>query len=268
MTHDPYPMLEQITKVIPPRDMLTMDLDNPAIWYRPPIVDYQFLVVHWGGGPNSAGWPIEEPELTFWQKVAVQLGRVKAVLAVWLPYHISRGMSTIAYSTWVDSLFGRIGRLRGHRYNGGQWGSINQITHAVVLVMGFGQTATRRAWQSVGLIWFCSGAPQAVGHRFFNDWPQTQTTTSCPGDENSEVINEERYVGALGRLRWRPAGLASKGRRVRAVTLNLTKLRYLDRMRSRYTPDVESAVREFQIIHSLKVDGIIGPVTWKALAAA
>ncbi len=259
-------MLEQITKVIPPRDMLTMDLDNPAVWWRPPIIDYQYLVVHWGGGPNSAGWPIEEPELTFWQKVAVQLGRVKAVLAVWLPYHISRGMSTIAYSTAVDSLYGRIIRLRGHKSNGGQWGSINTITHAVVLVMGFGQVATRRAWRSVGLIWFASGAPKVVGHRFFNSWPQTQTQTTCPGDLNSQMISDEGYITALGLLHRRI--VASHGVTVRAATTKLAKLRYLDRMRSRYTPDVEQAVREFQIIHSLKVDGIIGPATWKALAAA
>jgi hypothetical protein len=267
MTHDPYPMLEQITRVIPPGDMLTMDLDDPKVWSRPPIENYQFLVVHWGGGPNPAGGPIEEPALTFAQKVQVQLGRVKQVFAVWLPFHVhSRGMSTIAYSSWVDSLFGRIGRLRGHRSNGGQWGSINSITHAVVLVMGFGQVASRRAWRSIGLIWFCSGGPRVVGHRFFNNWPQTQSQTSCPGDPNSKVISDEGYIAALGRLHRRR--VPSRGVCVRAATLKLKRLGYLPRMFGLYSLPVETAVREFQAVHGLRVDGIVGSDTWKALAQA
>jgi hypothetical protein len=273
MTHDPYPLLYRIGRVVPSRDMIPMDLDDPQVWVRPPITDFRFLVVHWGGGPNPAGEPVEEPGLTFAEKVAVELGRCKTVLTAWMHYHMqSRGMSTIAYSTAVPAHYGPIIRLRGHRFNGGQWGSINQITHAVVLIMGFGQTASRRAWQNVGLIWFAGGAPQVVGHRFFNDWPQTQTTTTCPGDENSRIIADKGYVTALGRLRWRPGGAYSRGRRVRAITCKLIDLGLLEGgTRNRYTREVRDAVAAFQQRpHWTWPDpiGQVGPATWRALAEA
>lgn len=261
MPYDPYPMLSQIMKVRTSAEMIGVDLENPQVWTRPAVTDYQFLSVHWGGGANPAGWPIEEPALTFAQKVAVQIGRVGRVLRSWLAYHKSKGMSTIAYSTWVDSLFGRLGKLRGHRYNGGQWHRINTITHALVLVMGFGQKASRLAWRTVGLVWFCSGGPRVVGHRFFNDWPETEGPTACPGDENSAIIERRGYIDALGVL-----ARGSRGKVVRAATLKLARLRYLDRMRSRYTSEVAEAVRTFQLVHHLPMDGKIGPATWMALA--
>ena len=267
MTRNPYLMLEQIMKIHTPKEILGVDLDDENVWDRPDITDYRYLCVHWGGGPNPAGWPIEEPTLSLAQKLAVQLGRIKTVLRSWLAYHVkSKGMSTIAYCTWVDSLYGRIGRLRGHRWNGGQWGSINGIAHALVLVMGFGQVASRKAWQAVGLVWFCSGAPIVVGHRFFNYWAQTLTKTECPGDGNDEAIKNEEYIKALGVLRWRRL-LSSRGRCVRACTLKLKMIGYLDRKYSKYNPTVRRAVVRFQVEHSLAPDGLCGPNTWKALAA-
>ena len=262
MPYDPYPMLGKIQRIIPSSQALGVNLEDPDVWDRPDITDYQYIVVHWGGGPNDAGWPIEEPALKWHEKVAVQLGRVFRVLRVWMAWHKSRGMSTIAYSTWVDSLYGRIGKLRGHRANGGQWGSINSITHAVALVMGFGQKCGRQGWEAVGLIWFCSGGPPVVGHRFFNDWSQTQTTTTCPGDENSRLIAEGEYVRALGTLR-----LLSRGRRVKAASLKLVRLGLLDKMYGVYRPKVKAAVRVFQSSHGLTVDGLCGPETWRSLAA-
>jgi len=269
MTRDPYPMLEKVCRIYTPKKIVGVDLDDPAVWSHPPIEDYRYLSVHWGGGANIAGWPIEEPALTLGQKMAVQLGRIRSVLKGWLAYHKSKGMSTIAYCTWVDILFGRIGRLRGHRFSGGQWGSINGIAHALVLVMGFGQKASRKAWQAVGLVWFCSGGPQVVGHRFFNDWSETQTTTSCPGDENSKIIADEGYIGALGVLRYRPLGLSSKGRCVKAATLKLAELGYQLRPSRNYGKLAQSVVIDFQINHDgLIPDGRVGPSTWKALARA
>jgi hypothetical protein len=268
MSCDPYPMLSQVQAVRSSSEMLGVDLDDPKVWSRPAVIDPDFyLTVHWGGGPNLAGWPVEEPALTSAQKLAVLLGRCKTVLRGWMAYHRSKGMSTIAYSTWV-SVWGQLGRLRGHRANGGQWGSINTITHALVLVMGLGQKASKRAWQTVGLVWFCAGAPRVVGHRFFNDWPQTQTTTSCPGDENAQIIADEGYVTALGRLRHRKAG-SSRGRRVRAVTLKLTELGMLDGMRSRYSAEVGHSVAKFQGAYYVNDRlGTVGPNTWRALAKA
>jgi hypothetical protein len=266
MSRDPYPLLHKILKIHASKDILGVDLEDPKVWTRPPIADYRYLTVHWGGGPNRAGWPIEEPAMTFRQKVAVQIGRVSGVLKGWHAYHRSNGMSAIAYSTWVDSLFGRVGRLRGHRWNGGQWGSINGITHAVVLVMGFGQKASRLAWRSVGLIWFCSGAPAVVGHRFFNDWPQTKTATSCPGDENTRAIAEREYVKALGVLHRRP--IPSRGKPVKACTAKLCQLLYLPRRYGTYRMAVRKAVVAFQTDHGLEPDGLVGPATWQRLAEA
>jgi hypothetical protein len=276
MPHDPYPMLQQVMKVHTSKEMLGVDLDDPRVWSRPPVTspDY-YLTVHWGGGPNPAGGPVEEPGLSLTQKMLFQLGRVRSVLRSWLAYHTrpisqgGRGMSTIAYSSWVDSLFGQCGRLRGHRHNGGQWGTVNQITHALVLVMGLGQKASKRAWQTVGLYWFCGGAPRVVGHRFFNDWPETKTTTSCPGDENSRIIADEGYVKALGVLRCRKAG-SSHGRRVRAVSLKLTELAFLGGVENRYGKRVEEAVASFQQMYPVHGDpaGVVGFNTWKALAEA
>ena len=266
MPQNPYPMLEKVCRVYTPKEMIGVDLDDPEVWDHPDVTDYRFMPVHWGGGSNSAGWPIEEPTMTMLQKLAVQLGRIKSVLKGWLAYHLTK-FSTIAYSSWVDSLFGRIGRLRGHRWNAGQWGSINQITHAVVLVMGFGQVASMRAWQAIGLLWFCSGAPQVVGHRFFNSWSQTQTKTFCPGDENDKAISEERYITALGVLRYRK-GNSSHGRCVRACSEKLRQIGYLDQMYSRYNPKVRRAVVAFQVEHGLTPDGLCGKATWKKLAAA
>lgn len=266
MSRNPYPTLEQVTRVVPPRDVLRMDLDDPKVWTRPSIVDYRFLCVHWGGGPNQAGNLIEEPAMSLAQKISVTFGRVKEVARSWEAYHISKGMSAIAYCTAIP-LYGGILRWRGHRHNGGQWGSINSFTHAAVFVLGFGQHPTRWAWRSLGLLWFCSGGPQVVGHRYFNAWPQTQSKTSCPGDPISEDINQERYVRALGTLRFGVPLM--RGQQVRALTVKLAGLGYLPGMRSRYGRQVRAAVGEFQKAH--KVDsrpGVVGPATWKALAQA
>lgn len=274
MSYDPYPLLRRVLKVHTSKEMLGVDLDDPKVWDRPKVVDPDYyLVVHWGGGPNIAGWPVEEPGLTAMQKLLLLLGRCKTVLRGWLAWHtrIVNGqqvMSTIAYSTAVDSQRGSLIRLRGHRHNGGQWGSQNRISHALVLIMGFGQTATRRAWQTVGLVWFCGGGPRVVGHRFFNTWPESKTTTSCPGDENSRLIAEEKYVRALGTLTY--GSPVSVGRRVRAVSLKLGSLGYACPRRRLYRGDVARAVADFKAQNGI-VEGRPGRVgfhTWKALAAA
>lgn len=276
MSCDPDPMLRQIMRVRTPEEMIGVDLDDPAVWSRPQVSDPDYyLTLHWGGGPNIAGWPIEEPALTLPQKLALQLGRCKSVLRGWLAWHTRIDpdtglpvMSTIAYSRWVDSIWGMTGRLRSHRHNGGQRGTVNTITDAVVLVMGFGQTASKRAWQTLGLIWFCGQAPRFVGHRFFNTWPR-QTWTSCPGDLNTTLLAEEHHIRCLGVLRHRKAG-SSRGRRVRAVTLKLTELAFLGRMQNRYTAEVAAAVEAFQQAYFVTGDkpGMVGFNTWKALAEA
>lgn len=264
MPYDPYPMLRQLVRVVEPVEAVGVDLDNPKVWSRPPVTDYRYLVVHWGGGPNPAGQPVEEPSMTGAQKWAVILGRCKTVLRSWHGYHVkSRGMSAIAYSTGVPVWGKAIFRLRGHRYNGGQWGTQNTISHALVLIMGLGQKATGWAWRMVGLVWFCSGGPEVVGHRFFNSWPQTQTKTTCPGDQNAALIADERHIRALGRFTNR----TQRGVAVKAATLKLARLGYLDRLYRRYRPKVRRAVEQFQQDHpTVDEPGVLGPSTWRMLA--
>jgi hypothetical protein len=265
MIRDPFPFLEQITRVIPPKDVLPVDLDDPAVFNHPRLEDGASLTTHWGGGPNEAGWPIEEPEMTFLQKMAVEFGRVKRVLTSWHNYHRSRGMAAIAYCVAVTPRFGRIIRLRGYRWNGGQWGSINHETLAHVFVLGYGQYPTRQAWRSLGLIWFAMGGPDHYGHRDWNNDPRTQTTTTCPGDDIWRAIHAGEPIKALGVLRYR-AGVKMHGITVKAATLRLTELGYLHGKQRRFLLNVHNAVKAFQVDKHLTVDGIVGPATWKALA--
>ncbi len=265
---NPYPLLEKSMKVIPPADMLPVDLDDPAVWHRSDLPADHSITVHWGGGPNIAGDSLpEEPEMTLREKIAVTMGLVRRVLTGWHRYHVvSRGMSAIAYCTAIPIRYSRVVRLRGHRVNGGQWGSINQETHAVVFVLGAGQYPGRAAWRTLGMIWFCGGGPMVWGHRDWNDDRRTQTTTYCPGNRIWQGIIDRKYVTALGRLRKRRNGTFPGGRRVRMLTGKLQELEYLDRQYHWYRRVVRRAVEDFQWNYGLDEDGVVGPVTWAALA--
>jgi len=265
---DPFPFLEQIIKVYPPGQFLPDDLDTPQGYrsgrFPDPLAGDISLTVHHGGGPNPAGDPLDEPESPWWQKLAVSFGRVTGVLRSWHAYHRSKGWQAIAYCAAIDPRMGRVYRLRGYRRNAGQWGGINAETMATVFVLGYPQYPTRAAWRALGLIWLAMTGPEVKGHRDWNDDPRTQSPTSCPGPDIWQGLHAGRHVEALGRLRYRTVPM--RGVAVRAATLRLTELGYLARKQRRYLRNVANAVEQFQSAHGLVVDGIVGPVTWKALA--
>ena len=271
---DPFPNLAKVMRVRAPKDVLVMDLDDPTVWNRSKISPHDFTAVHWGGGPNPAGEPLEdreEPTSTWRDRLAIQFGRVKRVVRIWESWHINgRGMSAIAYCAGIDPIFGRCYRWRGFKHNGGQWGEINSFTLAIVFILGLTQYPRKAAWKTLGLIWFFSGGDrdaQMVGHRFFNGWPQSKTSTSCPGDRIANAVHRGAHIDALGVLKTR-IGFNSRGRRVRACTLKLTELGYLPRQQSLYTTEVGQAVRRFRIDVGIPPRNIVDRPCWEKLAAA
>lgn len=270
MSRDPFPLLNQVLKVIPSRDVLPDDLDTPAGYAYGVLPDRLegdqiSLTVHWGGGPNPAGE--ELPPGSWRERFTVSLGRVKSVLRSWHAYHLSKGWQAIAYCVAIGPRFGHLVKLRGWRRNAGQWSSINAETFACVFVLGSGQYPGRAAWRSLGLLWLAMGGPTVKGHRDWNSDPRTQSPTSCPGDEITLSLRAGKYIEALGVLRcgtvWRPVGKA-----VKAATAVLARLGYLERRQRLYRRHVARAVERFQADHGLTVDGAVGPRTWEALAEA
>jgi len=270
---------------------LTQHARKPTDWGDPyahkiPLIpfiadeDVKWLIIHWGGGPNIAGEPIEEPGLTFRQKVGLQIGRVSRVIQGWSRYHVeSKGFRGIAYSYAVDPLFGRLFELRGQRENGGQsgtapsvdggWFHVNGHSVAVAIVHGASQVATKRCWKTIGRMWIELGGPDVRGHRYFNPWvADPGHRTSCPGDKNMLRIERTLYVRALGTLRYRNRLFRSRGGATETLNRRLKDLGY-PAVRGRVYGTLEKAlVMLFQAAEGLSVDGVVGPQTWTALARA
>ena len=266
-TRDPNILLDLAgIPMVPPAKILRMDLDDPTVWYRSPLKPESSATGHHGGGPNIAGEPVEEPTLTFRQKLAITFGRIKQVARIWESWHInSKGMSAIAYCTAID-IWGRMYRWRGHRYNGGQWGSINYETHAYVMILGLGQYATRLMWRGVGFLWFALGGPDDMkGHRDWNDDPRTKGPTSCPGDDRWRKIHDREFVRALRKLRYRRVRY-SRGKRVLLFTARMTELGYMDAPVKRYRKSERDVVRRYQADRGLWPDGVVGAETWRDAA--
>jgi hypothetical protein len=267
--------------------MLGIDLERPENWngrMAGPLAEDASITGHWGGGPNTAGEDLEPetPPLTWAQKVAVMVGRLKRVLRIWHRYHVeSKGNRAIAYD-FAISRWGRIAVvLRGWRDNGGQWGRINHHTAAIVFVLGFGQKIGRGAWRMFGALWFAAGAQDAPSpdqhlaeiaaggypegikaHRHWNLHPETESGTSCCGDQNSAKLLRQYPARALPEL-----VEGSKGRYVRLFTARLSELGYLSQPRRKITGWVAGRIVLAQIANPGcgRVDGTVDRDTWATI---
>jgi len=267
---------------VPPRDIFRIDYDQmdwPNPWTGTVSTptwlineQVQWLFLHHGGGANPGGDLVEEPGLTFAQRVAVNLGVVRGVLRIWEQYHVqSRGMRGIAYDAGITQ-YGRYIRFRGWRANGGQWGNTanrwNSTSFAVVWVGGEGQTMSQMAWRMLGRVWVEAsfGLPKgrALKLRPHNYTNLDSPATSCPGVERTRLVYAEEHIRALGV--WRVRKVPQAGRPVRTLTRGLQIMGFYGRIQSRYTKQVAAAVRRFQQDAGVPVDGVCGPVTWRLLA--
>lgn len=271
-------------KLYSSEELLGKDLEKSANWKNgmsSPLLSDASITAHHGGGPNQAGEEIEEPQLTWRQKMLITLGRVKSVLRSWLAYHESKGWTTIAYDFCVSKHGRIIGVLRGWRRNAGQWGEINSHTAAVVYVLGLGQSVSNGGWQALGALWFAAGAqstpvdrfaqinagkfPGGIhGHRFWNYHPETQSMTSCPGDERAEEILARRPEESLPRLKYRKVRL-KRGRWVRLFNARLVELGYLSKVSRTFGEPSRLATIEMQKrnLSCWRTDGIVDTQTWR-----
>ena len=288
-TRNPIPLFD-IARIryFTSEELLGKDLEDPANWKKgmtSDLVDDASATLHHGGGPNRAGEPIEEPELTWQQKLAISLGRVKGVLRSWLRYHEGKGWTTIAYGFCV-SKYGRIiGVLRNWRRNAGQWGDINKHTASIVAVLGVGQRLAQGGWRALGMLWFAMGAPETPEnrhaqiraglypsglhcHRNWNSHPESKSTTSCPSDERAKAIEARRAQHALPRLKFRGKRLMSRrGKFVRLFTARLVELGYLVEPSNVFNRVVRRATILAQS-HNLgcgRFDGVVNLDTWTTI---
>jgi hypothetical protein len=275
------PLHESTFPIIPPSEVFHINYDLPR-WPNPwntsdihtaDNLDNQkvaWLILHHGGGPNPGGYEVDEPGLTWRQRVAVSFGRVRTVLRSWEEYHVlGHGWTGLGYDGYVTN-YGQVGRARGWRRNGGQYGHWNSESYALVWVGGLGQSMTRAAWRRVGQIWLEAsyGLPAGealtlIPHSYTNYDSPAQYQTSCPGDERRAQITADQHITALGVLRVRK-GLTSRKPQVKSLCRGLVALGLLDKVYSRYTANVSRAVSAFDPA-SL---GVCGPEQWRELAAA
>lgn len=275
------PLRDATFSIIPPADVFRIDYDlkrwvNP---WNPADVDYPadlenhrvaWLILHHGGGANPGGEAIDEPALTWKQKVAVSFGIVRTVLRSWEQYHIQgHGWTGLGYDIW-GSNYGQVGRARGWRRNGGQYGHWNSESLAYVWVGGLGQSMTQAAWRRVGQVWLEGSYGLSVGrsltlipHSYTNYDSPAEYQTTCPGDERRAQIAENRHIVALGVLRPRKR-LPMRRPQVRSLCRGLVALGLLDGLYGRYNAKVVAAVTAFDP----SSQGVCGPDQWRKLAAA
>ena len=269
-------------KQTPPRDIFRIDYDmmdweNPwtgtvttPAWLVNEQVQWLFL--HHGGGRNAAGDLVEEPALTWKQKLALHLGIVRGVLRSWEQWHVQgKGNRGVAYDAFITQ-YGRYIRGRGWRANGGQWGNTpnrwNNTSFAVNWVGGEGQTMSQAAWRMLGRVWVEAsfGLPKgrALKVRPHNYTNLDSPATSCPGAERTRLVHAEEFKRTLGVLRVRK--IPMRRQTVRTLTRGLVLAGFYGRVQGRYTRQVAAAVKMFQQDAGVTVDGVVGPVTWQRLA--
>lgn len=96
---------------------------------------------------------------------------------------------------------------------------------------------------------------------------------NVPGEPwHMDVLDEKKLIAAAAKLSTEPTiRKGSKGKSVQKLQVLLRGAGYLPkrwRVHQKYTLHVRRAVRKFQKDHRMKVDGVVGPATWKAIRKA
>lgn len=160
-----------------------------------PWVPKDKIIIHFGGGPNSAGDPPYSQE------------KEMVVLRSWEAYHLSKGWRGIAYNYAVGQS-GTIYRLRGWNWNAGQYESDdvdydgisdNNESIAVVFILG-GDEERQQAPTPAAIAAFESlraYIEQATGGRLplYGHGEVAVSgghSTNCPGPILSQYVTENR----------------------------------------------------------------------------
>lgn len=266
----------------------TKDYDS----WTDPYIDKDGLVIHYGGGANTAG--------SVTGVYAEQIDDETAVLRGWERYHVGtrdpetgelisgQGWRGLAYN-WAIGQSGRLYRVRSWALNGAHWGNddidedgipANAEKIAVVFILGGDQIATPeaiatferlRAWLETEL-----GRPLTLhGHGEVAASGSRVDYTGCPGPLQSYV--EANRSSSPSEPEPAPVPVPpvlQTGDRDKAVVVVRSILyalgytgAYWIRAR-RFTAGLRKEIKRFQRVRRITVDGKVGPETWAELVDA
>jgi len=201
-------------------------------------------ILHYGGGPNPGGQAPYSQESEM------------AVLRSWDRFHVrTRNWRAIAYNRAVGQT-GTLYVARGDHRNGGQYPPWNDISLATVFILGGDQTPTLEARRTFGRLWLEQPyTGKVLPHRACGQ-------TFCPGDWISLWIDREGWIDDLGV--W---SFGDQDPVVTSIKARLHRLGY--RLAPGYGPRFNRALRRqitrFQKRQGIRVDGVVGPQTLRAL---
>jgi hypothetical protein len=219
--------------------------------YKPAIT----IVHYFGGATKSGGDAAGLPPYSF----AMECHDLRKAES-WHtdPKRPQGQMRAIAYNEG----FGQDGRwfyLRGPQHvNGGQYGSINRESRAVVFILGGNQVPSLAARRKFGRLWLEEpvGPLNSVGcHEDFY-------ATACPGAFLIGWVERQGWIADLGV--WK---VGAKNGVISSVRVALHRHGYhtSTRFKAKFTRVLGRKVRRFQRDYGLHADGIIGPDTLRAL---
>lgn len=195
-------------------------------------------------------------------------------------YHVkTRGWKSIAYNWLVSGETGEIFEGRGWKQGAATKGYNSKTTS--ISYIGSGDDLTEKG--KVAIISVVDGLREMYGDHLWVKCHRDFGTTYCPGDMLAEWIKSgmplketpnsldlqiqlEDMESLSADFRRKPLHRGSKGKNVITLQMRLNK-----RINAELACDgaygrlTESAVREFQSMYPIKVDGRVGPVTWRYL---